>query len=171
MPSEGESQSPRKPATRFRIACGGVLLDESRLAELDSGRVMVEVEHAEIRKITLAFGLISHHPFLQAFFGLGLAATAIFPIGNIVLWLKGVEKPHRAVLFILPVSVIGAATFFGAFRDGHFLEIESTRGLKRLAFKRKTDPAAIEQFVQQIERRLGISIEREPEAVAKTINR
>ena len=143
------------------IECGGVAFDEQRLQEIDEGQVMVSVERSDIQRIRLRSGLISPHPILQMILAGPFLAIGLIPIVHFIHWAVRGGAFYRATVFAAPVLVIGVMLLLGAFRRGRFLEVETNRGRKRFAFRRRTDPTAISHFASGIETAYNIAVERE----------
>jgi hypothetical protein len=143
------------------IECHGIVCDEKRLSEIDSGSVMVAVDRHDIQRITSRYGLVSPHPMLQVVMGSALTALACFPAAHLIDWIRHGGAFFTAEAFVIPFAVIGLWLVFSTFRKGRFLEVESARGRKRLAFQRDADPAAVDRFLAAIEERYALRIERE----------
>ena len=60
-----------------------------------------------------------------------------------------------------PVVATGLWMIFRAFKRGHFLEIETASGSKRLEFQGRPAVEALNTFVAEIERYYGFRVERD----------
>ena len=145
----------------FRLECGGVVCDERHIVEVAGGRTMSAVDRTDIQRMALRHGIVSPHPVRQFLLGSALVALAYFPTAHLVHWALHGGSILSQEVWCIPFAFIGFWIVATAMRCGWFLEIESTKRRKHIAFARTADLASIEDFIAQVQRAYGTQIERE----------
>ena len=147
------------PSTTSATYCG-VRCEPRRLAEVESGRVMVAMDRAEIRGISSGHSVQAQHPVRQSIVGLVWFSITYFPAKHVLYWFR-----HGGVLFSTEIWMvtfggIGLYMVISALRRGYYLDVELERGKRRLAFGRDATAQGAEDFVQSVERLYGLRVER-----------
>jgi hypothetical protein len=141
------------------LACAGIQCDGKSLREIDSGRVMVLLPRADIRRIILRHGSPAQHPVIQVIAGFVLLAIGLFPALHLLHWMRygGTIILEENLLFLFPV--LGIWFIYGGFVRRHFLEVEIPIGNKKLQFQGKPQLREIRSFLKAAENRFGYKVE------------
>jgi hypothetical protein len=139
----------------------GIRCTAEALLEFEGGRLMVTIPRNEIQRIGIRYGIQAPHPMLQVILGLGLASVAYFPLRELIDWLRHGGTLFTVVDLLLFLPIVGAWTAWEALKRGYFFEVQSSAGIKRLAFAKKPQPAALDEMIAFIEQNYGIAVLRE----------
>ena len=143
------------------IEYAGVRLDGDRLVEHHRGVDAMTVGRGEAARIRLHHGFVAPHPIVQFVFGAALVLLGCAPIVAFIRWAihGGVIAPN--VLWASVFAVIGVPMVVRAFRRGHFLQIKTPAGERRLTFTRDANAPELRAFAAQLERAWGLAVESE----------
>jgi hypothetical protein len=139
---------------------GGVRLSSEGIRPV-GGNLATLIRPDDVQSIVLRYGARSHHPIGQAFFGAVMAAMGWWPLQYLVHTLRHGGPTFRPVIaWLLAFPAYGAYMAATAFVRGHYLEVHTRRGRKKLCFAPKTERKAIRQFLEALTAR-GYSVSRE----------
>lgn len=141
------------------LACGGIQCDGKSLREIDSGRVMVLLPRADIRRIILRHGSPAQHPVIQVIAGFVLLAIGLFPAVHLLHWMRygGMIILEGNLLFLFPV--LGIWFIYGGFIRRYYLEVETPTGNKKLEFRGKPQLSEIRSFLSTMKSTFGYNCE------------
>jgi hypothetical protein len=143
--------SPREP-----IACAGIVADEEWLAEAGS---RIRISRADVRRVELRRGSPVQHPLVMFVFGIILLSAGLFEVGRVVTWLL-----HRTVLLgeevlLLVFLILGGYALYEAVQRVPLLLVRTTRGSRRLLFRRPVSREQLEGFARALETEFGHSVD------------
>ncbi|HWE95966.1 MAG TPA: hypothetical protein VG269_18530 [Tepidisphaeraceae bacterium] len=141
------------------VACAGIQFDAKSLREVDSGRVMVLLSRADIRRVTLRHGSPAQHPVVQVIAGFIMLAMGALPTLYFLHWMRegGRFILHIATMFLFPV--LGVWFIYGGFIRRHYLDVETSTGNKKLQFSGKPQLVEIRSFLKTAENSFGYKVE------------
>ena len=139
----------------------GIRFSEESIAQLDNGRVAASVARIDVQRITLREGTVRERPILQIGAGVAIILIAIIPICQFIGFLSHGILWSGIIWLLLAVGV-GVLIIRNALKRGHFLDIETTAGHRKLAVEGHPSPSEIDSFLKSFEDRFGYQIERTP---------
>jgi hypothetical protein len=150
-----QSNSTSGPDLRF----DSIRADERGLAEMDASaanpRPLVFVPRADIRSLEVTLASGAERPLVVATLGIVVMLVALFPFAFLaVILVYGGQM--EAELFYMSVSgVVGAWLLWFAFKRRLVILVHTVRGRRKLVLSRSTEPAAAQDFVEQVCRAFG----------------
>lgn len=84
------------------LELAGIRFGSAAIAEIDSGRVMVEVKRADVTRMAICYGAQARHPLIQLIAGIVLVAIGIFPVWHVIRWVAhgGTLLLHEGWFFV-----------------------------------------------------------------------
>jgi len=139
------------------IECGTVRLGADGAAEMDGTRKLMSIPRADVIRIELLHGSASERPLLSLILGLILLAISI--AGPMMLAGALLGRGRVEVKFVTSIAFIVPAAWLLdlVIRRRWFLRVHTTKGSRKLIFKKGCDPVALEQFVMSAKERFGYS--------------
>ena len=134
----------------------GIAVLGDALCEVDSGRVMVRISTADVRGLKLLHGHVANHPVMQMIAGGVMVLIGGWPIIWLIEWAVHGGTIISSTMWMIGFAVVGVWLIIQAFREGHYLEVETTRGLRKLAFDGKVDESAASAFVGSLREALNL---------------
>jgi len=137
------------------ILVGNVRCSDDAVEALQDGRVIDQVKLGEIRAVSLRFGRTAKHPWIQFVAGLVLVALGTLPAIHMVMWLTHGGVFVAWEVFIVLFGALGIFVTWESVQMGHYLEVATAKGNKRLAFAHGTRGEEIRLWMEALERRLA----------------
>ncbi len=134
---------------------GRIVITDSTISEVE-GRPLVTVERAEIRRVRLVHGVIAERPVV--FIAMGILC-AVVGLAGIAMLARGYFSRISIGLTLL----LGGAPFMvmAGIRQGPVLQIETSRGTRKLGFGKRVQLAELPAFVADAKEQAGLAIERD----------
>ena len=149
--------SSQSSSEGFGFELGGVLCTDVELLEVDSGQIMVRVNRDEIQSIRLKYGTQEQNVLGQVICGSILISSAILPLGRLLF---GMGMGFAMSYWLVFAPMLGVYLIVGTMRKGFFLDIETTKGDRRIIFDRKLKAEELELFLCAVEKVYGLTIYR-----------
>jgi len=133
------------------LECHGVVVDAAGLSELRGGQ-RGRIEPLEsIRSVRHGHGALARFPLLLLVIGLLLIGVGGLSLRLIVSWLREGGVVTDLQMFFVVLIPIGAWIAWDALRRGHYLEVSSTRGIRRLVFESRASAEEVTAFLAQLD--------------------
>jgi hypothetical protein len=140
------------------VECGGVRCTATSLVEIDRQRVVVSVQRAVARRVTLQHGFQAPSPVLQIVLGAALAGVGYWPLRHTIRWFRYGGTFVSAEAGLLAFAFVGAWLMVSALRRGYFISVDTDQGRKRLFLRGAIPPGELEAFRLGVERLWGMNV-------------
>ena len=134
-----------------------VRLGSDGASEMDGSRKLVHIPRAEVVRLEIVQGSAAERPLLSLILGVILLAVALLGPTMLVLALLGrgtaEAKFVTSIAFIIPAAWLLDLVI----RRRWFLKVHSTKGSRKLIFRKSSDAVAMQQFVVSAKERFGYS--------------
>jgi hypothetical protein len=138
--------------------CGIACIDES-ICEVDYGNVSTRVPIPEVRRVTVGFGYQSPHPILLTAMGGILLVPGAWAVFHFIHWaiFRGAIVWYEAGLIAFALAAIWLLA--AARRRGFYLDVESVKGKRRLAFSEPPVREGLISFLETLDQHVAVPIQ------------
>lgn len=125
----------------------GVAISEKGLGEIDGKRYLVHIPQSEITFAEVKYGSPAERPTMQLVAGAILAPLCFF--GIYIILMNGLTM-IRWSLGMLLFGGVGIWLIIEVLKKRHYLEVQTSKGNRKLVFKGKVENDKLDQFLQQL---------------------
>jgi len=118
---------------------GNIQLTPEAMHELQDNRPILTLRRADIRSLHLRHGFLARHPILQMIFAGALIIATLYPLAAAVNLLRG-GLIHALLWLPLVFTFLGIYLLYDALRQGHFIEVTTTAGTRKLSLGKSLSP-------------------------------
>jgi len=128
------------------LRCDNIVVTPRGIAETCGKKIMIFVPATEVERITLKYGRSDHRPVFSLSVGVIFALVGVFGLIEFIIATRG----YRYELGMVAFGIIGGSLIYDALKQRYFLEVQSSKGTRRLVLSKKAQISDIRTFCQSV---------------------
>jgi hypothetical protein len=132
------------PEENQSLRCDNIVVTPRGIAETSGKKVMIFVPAAEVERITVKYGRSDHRPVFSILIGVIFALIGVFGLVEFIIATRG----YRYEMGMMAFGLIGGSFIHEAFKQRYFLEVQTSKGVRRLVLSKHVQKSDLETFCQ-----------------------